>query len=44
VDRGFINYPYLAANDPALESIRSHPRFAQLMDRVRVSWERFRDS
>jgi hypothetical protein len=41
VERGFINHPFLARHDPALESLRSHPRFAQLMDVVRGRWDAF---
>jgi TolB-like protein/Flp pilus assembly protein TadD len=41
VDRGFINYPFLADHDPFFESLRSQPRFQQLMTTVRDRWERF---
>jgi TolB-like protein len=41
VDRGFINYPFLARYHPSLESLRSHPRFQQLMETVRDRWEKF---
>ena len=41
VDRGFINHPFLARHDPALASVRRHPRFVQLMKIVRGRWERF---
>ena len=40
VDRGFINHPFLARHDPALRSLRRHPRFVQLMEIVRGRWER----
>jgi TolB-like protein len=41
VDRGFINYPFLARHDPCLAGLRTHPGFRQLMERVRERWERF---
>jgi tetratricopeptide (TPR) repeat protein len=41
VDRGFINYPFLARHDPFIESLRRHPRFRQLLEIVRGRWERF---
>ena len=37
--RGFINHPFLARYDPFLQSLRSHPRFVQLMERARSRWE-----
>jgi serine/threonine protein kinase len=39
VERGFISYPYLSAIDPLIENLRSDPRFAELMDRVKTRWE-----
>ena len=41
VDRGFINYPFLARHDPFFEKLRSHPRFQALLGTVRERWERF---
>jgi Predicted integral membrane protein len=41
IDRGFINYPFLARHDPFLESLRSHPPFVRLMEVVRDRWEKF---
>jgi TolB-like protein/thioredoxin-like negative regulator of GroEL len=41
VDRGFINYPYLAQHDPFFATLHSHPRFQALMEHVRDRWERF---
>jgi TolB-like protein len=41
VDRGFINYPFLARHDPSLERLRSEPRFQTLMEIVRDRWESF---
>ncbi len=41
VDRGFINYPFLARYDPFLESLRGDRRFLRLMKTTRARWERF---
>ena len=41
VDRGFINYPYLAQHDPFFASLHSLPRFQQLMEIVRDRWSKF---
>jgi hypothetical protein len=41
VDRGFINYPFLARHDPILAGLRKYPRFRQLLETVRGRWERF---
>ena len=41
VDRGFINYPFLAQHDPSFRRLRSEPRFQKLMETVRDRWERF---
>jgi non-specific serine/threonine protein kinase len=41
VDRGFINYPYLAHHDPFLEPLRTDARFQQLLATVRERWEKF---
>jgi hypothetical protein len=35
VDRGSINYPMLAHDDPLLEPLRGNPRFRRLLGRVR---------
>jgi tetratricopeptide (TPR) repeat protein len=39
VDRGFINYPFLAEHDPFLASIRGEPRFRQLLAEVKPRWD-----
>lgn len=41
VDRGFINYPFLARHDPFLRSLDGHPRFGDLLEEVRARWEAF---
>jgi hypothetical protein len=41
VDFGIINYPFLAEHEPFLANIRSEPRFARLMERVRRAWDAF---
>ena len=41
VNRGYINYPFLARYDRWLEPVRGEPRFQQLMEKVRERWERF---
>jgi serine/threonine protein kinase/tetratricopeptide (TPR) repeat protein len=41
IDRGWINYPLLAEQDPLLESIRSEERFKQLMEQIKPKWESF---
>jgi TolB-like protein len=41
VDRGFINYPFLARYDPCFANLRGLAQFQQLMGIVRERWERF---
>ena len=41
VERGYINYPFLAQYDPCLETLRSDLRFQQLMKAVRERWLSF---
>lgn len=41
VDRGFINYPFLARHDHSFKALRSDPKFRNLLDVVRARWERF---
>ena len=41
VDRGFINYPFLAHYDPSFGSLRGDARFENLMRTVRARWEEF---
>ena len=41
VDRGFINYPFLANHDPFFEGIRTLPAFQELLAVVRDRWQAF---
>jgi hypothetical protein len=39
IDRGFINYPYLAQRDPLLEPLRGDSEFVKLMQQVQQRWQ-----
>jgi len=41
IERGWINYPLFAGQDPFFENIRGDERFQRLMDRIKPEWERF---
>ena len=41
IDKGFINYPFLAQHDPSFERLRSDARFIDLLENVRDRWMRF---
>lgn len=41
VERGYINYPFLARYDPCLEPLRGLPQFHQLLEAVRKRWLSF---
>jgi hypothetical protein len=41
VDRGFINYPFLARHDPFFARLGSEPRFQKLVETIRDRWQRF---
>ncbi len=43
VERGFINYPFLARHDPFFRDLRRDDSFRQLMKTVRVRWEGFEE-
>ena len=40
-ERGAINYPLLARNDPVLQRLRGELRLQRLLDRIEPEWERF---
>ena len=41
VERGYINYPFLARYDPCFEPLRSLPPFQELLEAVRKRWLSF---
>ncbi|MBS0578052.1 MAG: tetratricopeptide repeat protein [Proteobacteria bacterium] len=41
IERGFINYPFLAQHDPCLKSLRAEPAYQQLMRTVHERWVNF---
>jgi TolB-like protein/Flp pilus assembly protein TadD len=41
LDRGCINYPYLAETGPFLESLRKDSRFQKLLAALKPAWESF---
>lgn len=41
VERGFINYPYMANHDPLWAPIRDEPGFQAILRDVRQRWEQF---
>lgn len=41
LDKGFINYPYLAEHDPFLASLAGTPDYDELLARARERWESF---
>jgi serine/threonine protein kinase/tetratricopeptide (TPR) repeat protein len=43
VNRGFINYPFLAEKDRWLAGIRGEARFKKLLERVKTEWEHFEE-
>ncbi|MFH0761355.1 MAG: hypothetical protein V2A67_07610 [Bacteroidota bacterium] len=42
INRGVINYPFLAEKNPYLLNIRGEERFKKLMERVKNEWENFK--
>jgi TolB-like protein len=43
VERGFINYPFLARFDPLLQPLWQRPEFERLLETVQERWRRFDD-
>jgi hypothetical protein len=41
IDKGFINYPFLALHDASFARLRSDARFNDLLEMVRDRWMRF---
>jgi hypothetical protein len=41
IDRGFVNYPFLARHDPSFETLRGDSAFTELLEVARHRWERF---
>jgi len=41
IDLGIVNYPFLADYEPFFSSLRSEPRFGELMDEARRRWNAF---
>jgi TolB-like protein/thioredoxin-like negative regulator of GroEL len=41
VERGFVNYPFLARQHPFFRDLRRTPRFVRLLATVRTRWEAF---
>lgn len=41
VERGFINYPFLAQHDPLLGRLAGTPAYDALLAKVKTAWERF---
>jgi TolB-like protein/thioredoxin-like negative regulator of GroEL len=41
VDRGFINYPFVADHDPFFEGLRGNERFQEIVAAMRERWRQF---
>ena len=41
VERGFINYPFLARHDPFFSALVGTPAYDALLDRAKIAWEQF---
>ncbi len=41
VDRGFVNYPFLARHDPTFEALRGDSAFETLLETIRHRWDQF---
>ena len=42
MSRGFINYPFLAEQEPFLACIRSEPQVQAVLTEVKQRWEAFK--
>jgi hypothetical protein len=43
IERGFINYPFLARHDPCFRGLRRTPAFRALLKTARERWEAFEE-
>jgi Flp pilus assembly protein TadD len=41
IDRGFVNYPFLASHDPTFNALHGEPAFQALLETARHRWECF---
>ena len=41
IERGFINYPFLARHDPCFKGLRRDVRFQRLLKLTKKRWESF---
>ena len=39
--RGFFNYPFVARQDPLLNSLRDTTQFSELLARMKTRWQAF---
>ena len=43
IERGFVNYPFLARHDPFFKPLRDDARFRRLLELARQRWESFEE-